>query len=670
MKKISIRPFAFYGVWVAVLLAFGVGFASMTDYAVAKPAPDFRKVVDLPAGDIVLSATKILTEADSGTLFRGAKDGTTRFTASVTIPGWMDCGDGVWCAPLPKDEKGEYVFSECLFVNGRRAKRCRWPETGFFRTSKVVQGEDRKSALGWFQRIALPKELVGLMGGVPVEELPYSQLIAHVKWDTLRYPVASCAGGELTIETPCAKSGLSCNKGAYYVVENVRFAFRKPGEWFYDGVAKKVFYRPLPGESIETALFPRDGVETLVAIRGDRSSGKIARNIAFENVSFSFNSPTAGKGPTRLGPFQAAAKVTTAAVVIDDAEDVVFRNCRFEHLGSYAVWFHAGCRRGGLYDCEMTDLGAGGVRIGMIRLREGHGLNSVKPGVARNVPYVEDAPWMTSHIEVDNCLIAHGGRFHPSGVGVLLTHASDCKITHNDIYDLYYTGVSVGWVWGYAGSPAQRNLIGWNKIHDIGQRKLADMGGIYTLGTSFGTRLVGNVIHDIHSYSYGGWGLYNDEGSEGIVMEDNIVWNTDDASYHQHYGKDNVLRNNILLDSAVGQIAVTRAEPHRSFTCENNIIVWSKGDAFSQQRYSGTNKETAKVDWRGNLWWCRSGKAMFNKTDFAKWALRVKDEGSVFADPGFKDVDGRDFTLKADSPALKTGFRPFDWRKAGRRAAR
>lgn len=88
---------------------------------------------------------------------------------------------------------------------------------------------------------------------------------------------------------------------------------------------------------------------------------------------------------------------------------------------------------------------------------------------------------MTSHIEVDNCLIAHGGRFHPSGVGVLLTHAFDCRITHNDIFDLFYTGISVGWVWRYAGSPSQRNLIGWNHIHDIGQRKLADMGGITRL---------------------------------------------------------------------------------------------------------------------------------------------------------------------------------------------
>jgi hypothetical protein len=236
-------------------------------------------------------------------------------------------------------------------------------------------------------------------------------------------------------------------------------------------------------------------------------------------------------------------------------------------------------------------------------------------------------------------------------------------LLNNRIFNCNYTGISCGWTWGYAPTRTVCNLIENNHIHHINDNEiLSDNGGIYTLGQQPGTVLRGNLIHDISCYGYGAWGIYPDEGSSEMLVENNLICGTKKASYSTHYGRDNLVKNNIFALSQNDHLCLGKREMHRSTIFRGNVVVTANG------RINGGTWDTAQYTVENNLFWSLDGTPFsFNGIPLADLQKNGQNTGAIVANPLFADAAGGDFSLRADSPAQKIGFNAFDWRAAGPR---
>lgn len=607
--------------------------------------------VIIHSGFYELPAPLLFAPADSATatapvVYRAKQGEKVTLSGGRRITGWKVNSKGQWETRIPEAVTGEWRFSQ-LFVNGQRRLRPRLPKTGsYFITSDATPkpGETTPS----HDRLHFSGQDIS----ADWHNLADVELVVFHTWAASRLRIASVRPEEnlaiLTGQPPASSQHYSgLRKDHRYFMENVREALDEPGEWYLDNKSGVLTYIPKPGENIHNTQIVAPRLGLLMEVQGDAKNRKWVEHIRFEGITFAhtnFVLPKEGYGCVQ------AEAVMPGAVRLEGAHNITFRDCGILHSATYALEFGAGAKHNRIENCDLIDMGAGGVEFG------------AKSGGTFGRGAGGGDEMVASHNTIENSTIAHGGRLFPAGIGVWIGNSHNNRVADNDIHDFFYSGMSVGWEWGYHTSLAHHNVIENNHIYNLGQRVLSDMGGIYTLGVSPGTVLRGNHIHHVYSFRYGGWGLYYDEGSTGIVSENNLVHHVKDGGFHQHYGRENVVRNNILAFSDEAQVKRTRAEEHLSFTFERNIVYWKDAPLIGSN-FSGEN---FKFD--NNLYWRTDGKAVdFMGQSLEAWQKRGQDVHSLIADPLFVDAEGGDYHLKSGSPAEKIGFKPFDYTKAGRK---
>ncbi|HVR75589.1 MAG TPA: right-handed parallel beta-helix repeat-containing protein [Planctomycetota bacterium] len=589
--------------------------------------------VTVRGGTYRITEPFVLEPQDSGTKdapITYAAEGGSRPVVSGGRPirGWKRDGK-LWVVEVPGVKSGAWSFG-ALWVNGERRRRARTPNDGWLYTAGKDPGRAKTAFL------YRPGDITKW------RNIDDACVVVYHSWETSLHRIASIdeASSTVVFTGPAAWAFENWGPRQRYHLENVPEALDAPGEWYLDRRAGVLSYMPLDGEEIEKAEVVAPVAKQLVVLAGEPAAQRLVEHVSFEGLRFlhtEWTLPEKGHSDS-----QAAASIQ-GALEAAGARHCAFIRCEVGHVATYGVWLRAGSQDNRLEECEIHDLGAGGLRI----------------GETRNPASEAEAAERNS---VNNCFIHDGGKIFAGGVGVWIGRSSHNTVAHSEVCDFDYSGFSVGWSWGYDASSAHHNVIEYNHIHDLGRGVLNDLGAIYTLGVSPGTVERFNVMHDIYCHSFGGWGVYTDEGSTGILIENNIVYNTSSGCFHQHYGKENILRNNVFAFGLEGVLRRSREEDHTSFIFERNIVL-SRGTPFHFAQWSN-----GKYQIDSNLYWDYEERdSLFAGKTFAEWQAMGRDGKSMVADPLCADPERFDFRLKPGSPAARIGFKPLDPSESGLR---
>ncbi len=600
--------------------------------------------VMLRSGVYRLDAAIVFESSDSGTeacpvTYQAYPGERPVISGGRPISGWQNddsahsrtrCEGKLWRAAVPRLKDGRPWLFNQLFVNGERRTRSRLPNRGAFLRSDGPVSKANSRAF-YFKEGDLQQW----------RNLRDAICVVYHSWETSIHHIRSVDtdAGMVTLREPAPWGMGRWEKQQRYYVENVFEALDTPGEWYLDRTTSTVYYYPLPNEAIgDTELIAPLVTSTLLTFAGDPTEGQPVEHLSFAGISFQHTNANLRRlrNPGQGEIYQPAMIMATGL------RNAAFEDCEVVHTGAHAIWMAAGCENIRIQRCHMHSLGGGGVYIG-----GGWGTHEAAP---------------TQRVTVDNCFIHDGSYLFHGAHGVWIGKSSHNTVTHNEISNFDYSGISCGWSWGFHPSSANHNILDYNHIHHLGNGDgLGDMGGIYTLGISPGTTERYNHIHDVYNYAHvsHGSGIYPDEGSSEILIENNVVYRVRNSPLFMHYGADCTVRNNVLALGDKGQLRRSREDKRCHYIAEGNIVYGDHPDMLDGPWKNG--------DWKvgRNLYWSTAGPPQFKGMDLAAWQAKGNDAGSIAADPLFVDPAQGDFRLHPDSPALALGFKPIDLSRTG-----
>jgi Right handed beta helix region/F5/8 type C domain len=478
-------------------------------------------VVQLAGGTYPLTSTWTLGPADGGeqgynVIYEAAPGATPVINGGTSITGWSETSPGspVWQAPLPTALDGSSPPQ--IYVNGVRAVVDSEAAPSVFGTMTGI-----KSASGVPDGFTFTATGPNSWANVSGTDVVYGAGSIQ-PWVYAMCPVASISNGTLLEQQDCANSIAAAGwaHNTAWSIENNYALLGNPGQFYVDDAANEIYYVPRPGEDLTSAsvIAGLPGTQTLVDVNGT-SAGPVT-NLQFIGLSFEYSTwqfgtagvadlqadvlftPPSGSGPDQNVPLP-------ANVACHACDNITFSGDTFTHLGGSGLSFDGGGSGNTVIGSIFTDISGNGIEVGA-------------GGTYDSTHSPHPPATLESNDTIDDNEVYNVANEYFGGVGILATWVTGTTIDHNNVWDTPYSGISVGWGWGYVTPTGMsNNHIDYNTVHDVMTTALADGGAIYVNGEQdAGGTIDNNYVYNV-SRDYAA--LYLDNGSSNWQVENNVI---------------------------------------------------------------------------------------------------------------------------------------------------
>ena len=505
----------------------------------------------------------------SPTIIEAATGAHPVFSGGLEVNGWKKL-----LAPvmhLPKKAQGKVWVTEAPMVGGDLLDfRQLWVNNNKAVRAKAFNADTMLRILSWNKKDEscwIPKPAIDL------STVDGMEMFIHQWWAIamLRINSIEAKGDSVQLrfhqpesriqsEHPWPAPWVSKETGnsAFNLVNSLSF-LDEPGEWYLDKKARKLYYWPRSNENMNAASVVAPVLETLVQVKG--ASERIVSNVIFSEISFQHTTwmrlSNQGHVPLQAGMYmldayklkvpgtkekkalenQAWIGRPAAAVDVSFASNIQFKDCSFSHLASTGLDVGKGVKNSSVTGNLFQDIGGSAILAGVFS----------DEAVETHLPYnPADEREVTEGLTIDNNLINNAGNEDWGCVGIGAGYIRNTAISHNDLSELPYSGVSLGWGWTKEANVMRNNRVVANKIHRYAQQ-MYDVAAIYTLSAQPNTFITDNYIDSIYKAPYAHlphhwFYLYTDEGSSYMTVNNN--WTPSKKYLQNANGPGNVWEGN------------------------------------------------------------------------------------------------------------------------------